>query len=83
MSQLYLTRRNTMRTLANCHSLALRFEDYLAAQWRIVAGTVKGDPERGSVTIEQVIWAVAIIAIVAVVVTAITNYVTTQAGKIK
>jgi hypothetical protein len=48
-----------------------------------VSGTVKGDPERGSVTIEQVIWAVAIIAIVAIVVTAITNYVTTQAGKIK
>jgi hypothetical protein len=35
------------------------------------------------VTIEQVIWAVAIIGIVAIVVTAITNYVTTQAGKIK
>ena len=52
-----------MPTLAHCHSLVLRFEDYLAAQWRIVAGTVKGDPERGSVTIEQVIWAVAIIAI--------------------
>ena len=72
-----------MRTLAHCHSLALRFGDYLAAQWRIVAGTVEGDPERGSVTIEQVIWAVAVIAIVAIVVTAITNYVTVQAGKIK
>jgi hypothetical protein len=83
MSLLYLTRRNTMRTLAYCHSLAFRFEDYLASQWRIAAGTVKGDPERGSVTIEQVIWAVAIIGIVAIVVTAITNYVTTQAGKIK
>ena len=72
-----------MPTLAHCHSLVLRFEDYLAAQWLIVAGTVKGDPERGSVTIEKVIWAVAIIAIVAIVVTAITNYVTTQAGNIK
>jgi len=72
-----------MRTLAHCHFLAFRFEDYLASQWRIVAGMVKGDPERGSVTIEQVIWAVAVIAIVAIVVTAITNYVTTQAGKIK
>ena len=72
-----------MRTLAHCHSLALRFEDYLADQWRIVAGAVKRDSERGSVTIEQVIWAVAIIGIVAIVVTAITNYVTSQAGKIK
>ena len=72
-----------MRTLAHCHHLALRLEDYLAAQWRIAAGAVRGDPERGSVTIEQVIWAVAIIGIVAIVVTAITNYVTTQAGKIK
>jgi len=72
-----------MRTVTLITSLALRLEDYLAAQWRIVAGTVKGDPERGSVTIEQVIWAVAIIGIVAIVVTAITNYVTSQAGKIK
>jgi ABC-type transport system involved in Fe-S cluster assembly fused permease/ATPase subunit len=72
-----------MHTLAHCHSLSLRFEDYLAAQWRIVAGSVRRDSERGSVTIEQVIWAVAIIGIVAIVVTAITNYVTSQAGKIK
>lgn len=40
-------------------------------------------PERGSETIEKVLWAVAVIAIVAIVVTAITNYVTAQAGKIK
>jgi hypothetical protein len=72
-----------MRTLVQCHTLALRLEDYLTAQWRVVAGAVKGDSERGSVTIEQVIWAVAIIGIVAIVVTAITNYVTSQAGKIK
>ena len=72
-----------MRTLAQCHHLVLRLEDYVAVQWRIVAGTVRSDPERGSVTIEQVIWAVAIIGIVAIVVTAITNYVTAQAGKIK
>ena len=39
--------------------------------------------ERGSVTIEQVIWAVAVIAIVGIVVVAITNYVTTKAGQIK
>ena len=40
------------------------------------------DPERGSVTIEQVIWAVAVIAIVGIVVAAIRAYVETQAGNI-
>lgn len=44
---------------------------------------IRGDSERGSVTIEQVIWAVAVIAIVGIVVLAITNYVTTKAGEIK
>ena len=43
---------------------------------------VRGGSERGSTTIEQVLWAVAMIAIVAIVVTAITNFVNTQAGKI-
>ena len=41
------------------------------------------NPERGSVTIEQVIWAVAVIAIVGIVVVAITNYVRTKAGQIQ
>lgn len=39
--------------------------------------------ERGSVTTEHVLWAVAVIAIVAIVVTAVRTYVTTQAGNIK
>lgn len=39
--------------------------------------------DRGSVTIEQVIWAGAVIVIVGIVVAAITGYVTTQAGKIQ
>ncbi|EWT06792.1 hypothetical protein N864_16745 [Intrasporangium chromatireducens Q5-1] len=39
--------------------------------------------DRGSVTIEQVIWAVAVIAIVGIVVAAVKAYVTTQAGKIR
>jgi hypothetical protein len=39
--------------------------------------------ERGSVTTEHVLWAVAVIAIVGVVVAAITAYVKTQAGNIK
>ena len=41
------------------------------------------DPERGSVTIENVIWAVAVIAIVGIVVLAITNYVRTKAAEIR
>jgi Flp pilus assembly pilin Flp len=39
--------------------------------------------ERGSVTIEYVLWAVAVIAIVAIVVAAVKAYVTSQAGNIK
>jgi heme/copper-type cytochrome/quinol oxidase subunit 2 len=39
--------------------------------------------ERGSVTIEQVIWAGAVILIVGIVVAAISAYVTSEAGKIK
>lgn len=45
--------------------------------------TALGHPERGSVTIEQVIWAVAVIAIVGIVVVAITNYVRAKAGQIR
>ncbi len=39
--------------------------------------------ERGSVTTEHVLWAVAVIAIVAVVVAAVKAYVTAQAGNIR
>ena len=39
--------------------------------------------DRGAVTMEMVIWAVAIIGIVGIVVAAITNYVTSKAGNIK
>lgn len=44
---------------------------------------IRGDSERGSVTMEQVLWAVAVIAIVGIVVLAITNYVTTKAAEIR
>jgi heme/copper-type cytochrome/quinol oxidase subunit 2 len=40
------------------------------------------DSERGSVTIEQVAWAVAIIAIVAIAAAAIRAYITTQVGRL-
>jgi UDP-N-acetylmuramyl pentapeptide phosphotransferase/UDP-N-acetylglucosamine-1-phosphate transferase len=39
--------------------------------------------ERGSVTTEHVLWAVAVIAIVGMVVAAVTSYVKSQAGNIK
>ena len=45
---------------------------------------VRREPEeRGSVTIEHVLWAAAVIAIVGIVVAAIQAYVTTQAGNIR
>ena len=44
---------------------------------------IYGDPEAGSVTIEKVVWAVAVIAIAAIVITAITIFVTNEAAKIK
>ena len=43
---------------------------------------LRTNTERGSETIEKVLWAVAVIAIVAIVVTAIRNYVQEQAGNI-
>ena len=51
--------------------------DYLHAQ------LTDTDAERGSVTMEHVIWAVAVIAIAGVVVVAVTNYVTGQAEQIR
>ena len=39
--------------------------------------------ERGSVTTEHVLWAVAVIAIVGIVVAAVKSYVTSQAGNLK
>ncbi|HEY6932715.1 MAG TPA: hypothetical protein VI452_04900 [Marmoricola sp.] len=55
-----------------------------------VAGSLHLNPrrlhrrdERGSVTIEYVLWAVAVIAIVAIVVAAVKAYVTSQAGNIQ
>lgn len=45
--------------------------------------TLTTDRERGNVTIEQVLWAVAIIAVVGIVVAVIRNYVTTQAAQIQ
>ena len=45
--------------------------------------TRRGRDERGSVTMEHVLWAVAVIAIVAIVVAAIKAYVESQSGNIR
>jgi heme/copper-type cytochrome/quinol oxidase subunit 2 len=60
------------------HLLGLRLNDQLR---QAVEAKTK-DPERGSVTIEQVAWAAAVIAIVAIAVAAIKAYVTTQVGRL-
>jgi hypothetical protein len=58
------------------HLLGLRLTDRL----RQALDSKAEDPERGSVTIEQVAWAAAVIAIVAIAVAAIKAYVTSQVG---
>jgi hypothetical protein len=58
--------------------LGLRLTDQL----RQALDAKAEDPERGSVTIEQVAWAVAVIAIVAIAVAAIKAYVTSQVGRL-
>ena len=64
--------------LVMLHLLGLRLTDQL----RQVLEAKKKNPERGSVTIEQVAWAAAVIAIVAIAVAAIRAYVTTQVGRL-
>ena len=60
------------RLLALLLALHLRVDSRLRAR-----------DERGSVTTEHVLWAVAVIAIVGIVVAVLKAYVTTQAGNIK
>ncbi len=44
--------------------------------------TLTDQPERGSETIEKIVWAVAVLAIVALAVAAITAFVNRTAGKL-
>ncbi len=44
---------------------------------------LEGDRDRGSVTMEQVLWAVAVIAFVGIVVAAIRSFVTSRAAQIR
>ncbi len=65
----------------------LRLYTTLTIAWFALSERVLRPPgrkdERGSVTIENVLWAVAVIAIVAIVVAAIRAFVTSESGKIK
>lgn len=63
--------------IVTLHLLGLQMYDNLDQ-----AQTAARRDERGSVTIEQVAWAAAVTAIVAIAVAAITAYVRTQAGKL-
>lgn len=56
---------------------------WLALVARTESRVARGRDERGSVTMEQVLWAVAMIAIVGIVVAAIKTYVTSEAAKIR
>lgn len=60
----------------------IRLLTTLLALRQVIETRVRRD-ERGSVTTEHVLWAVAVIAIVAIVVAAVKAYVTSQAGNIK
>ena len=60
------------------HLLGLQLTDQL----RQALDSKASEPERGSVTIEQVAWAAAVIAIVAIAVAAIKAYVTSQVGRL-
>ena len=72
-------RTSVMRhPLLMLHLLGLRLTDQL----RQALDAKAEDPERGSVTIEQVAWAAAVIAIVAIAVAAIKAYVTSQVGRL-
>ena len=72
-------RTSVMRhPLLMLHLLGLRLGDRL----RQALDAKASDPERGSVTVEQVAWAAAVIAIVAIAVAAIRAYVTTQVGRL-
>jgi len=70
-------KENHMHYLAaTLHTLGVKMNEHARTK-------IDQDPERGSVTIEQVLWAIAMIAIVGIVVAAITAYVTSKSGNIK
>ena len=69
-----------IRFIATLHLALLSFGAYLATQ---VTTLRRAREDRGSVTIEQVLWAVAAIAIAGLVVVAVRGFVTDKANEIK
>lgn len=65
--------------IATIHVLGLQAADRLEAQHQVAR---RAREDRGSVTVEQVLWAVAVIAIATVVITAIRVFVTSKASEI-
>ncbi len=60
---------------ATLHTLGIRLVDHVHTK-------LTTQPERGSETIEKVVWAVAVIAIAGIVVAVIKTYVTNESAKI-
>lgn len=69
-----------LRFIASVHLLLVTVGAYVASQVSLLR---RARDERGSVTIEQVLWAVAVIAIVAIVVKVIQEFVGDEADKIR
>lgn len=65
--------------IATIHVLGLRAVDRLEGQHQVV---IRAREERGSVTIEQVLWAVAVIAFATLVITAIRAFITNKTAEI-
>lgn len=65
--------------IATLHTLGMRTGNHVTTQQDLLA---RARDERGSVTIEQVLWAVAVIGIAAVVITAVTTFVRGKAAEI-
>ena len=65
-----------LRLAATLHLLGLNLTD------KVRTSIATRDSERGAVTVEQVLWAVAVVAIVGLVVTAIRAYVIAEANKL-
>lgn len=66
--------------IATLQVLGLRVQDHTADQLGVLR---RAREDRGSVTIEQVLWAVAAIAIAGLVVLAVTTFVEGKAREIK
>ncbi|MEL7975196.1 hypothetical protein AAG589_04985 [Isoptericola sp. F-RaC21] len=65
-----------LQLIATLHTFGLNVADRARTK-------LTSEPETGSETIEKVLWAVAVIAIVGIVTLAVTNFVRDKAGEIK